>query len=139
MQLDKQKKCLINLANLHELQLEGPEVREQAAQLRAALYSLASSAAGGGREAPDACAICTLPVTPLAASEGDDGRLLVLGCAHCFHFKCYEGWSEQEAATCPSCKQPDEPLVLPIAAQQAACSKQQQAQPSASSSQQVAA
>jgi hypothetical protein len=62
--------------------------RAQAAQQRAGLYRL--TAAHAGRDAPEACGVCCEAIAPLAATQGEADKLLVLGCAHCFHYR-WEG------------------------------------------------
>lgn len=101
---EKAAKCLINLANLQELQLTGDAARADAAASRARLYAARPSGA------PDACAACAAPLAPLAPTSGDDDRLLLLGCLHCLHLRCYEAWSEEHDVGCPACKpQPTTP------------------------------
>ncbi|WIA30554.1 hypothetical protein OEZ86_000637 [Tetradesmus obliquus] len=101
---DKVAKCLINLANLYELQIQHPAARANAAEQRKRLYAL-SAQQQLGRAVPETCSICCEPISPLQPTASDDQKLLLLGCLHCFHHKCWEGWSEKQS-TCPSCKQP---------------------------------
>ncbi|KAF6249422.1 hypothetical protein COO60DRAFT_970657 [Scenedesmus sp. NREL 46B-D3] len=101
---DKVVKCLINLANLYELQIQHPAARGTAAEQRQRLYAL-SVQQQLGRAVPETCSICCEPISPLSPTTDEDQKLLLLGCLHCFHHKCWESWSEKQS-TCPSCKQP---------------------------------
>jgi hypothetical protein len=66
-------------------QLTHPDSRANAAETRRALYKL--TAAHVGRDAPETCAICCDPISPLKTTQGAEQQLLLLGCAHCFHYK----------------------------------------------------
>jgi hypothetical protein len=65
--------------------LDDPESRQTAARVRAQLYHL--TAAHLRRDAPETCAICCEPLNALNATEGSEQQVLLLGCAHCFHYK----------------------------------------------------
>jgi hypothetical protein len=67
------------------LQLTHADSRAAAAEQRKLLYKLTS--AHVGRDAPETCVICCDPISPLKATHGSDEQLLLLGCAHCFHYK----------------------------------------------------
>ncbi|KAF8068437.1 hypothetical protein HT031_002126 [Scenedesmus sp. PABB004] len=98
---DKVAKCLVNLANLHELQLEHPDARRQAAEQRKRLFGL-KAAAALGRDAPAACPVCREPVAPGEATPPGGRALLLLGCLHLLHRDC---WDAAEATSCPACCQ----------------------------------
>jgi hypothetical protein len=66
-------------------QLDHPDSRATAADMRRVLYKL--TAAHVGRDAPETCAICCDPISPLKATKGSEQQLLLLGCAHSFHYK----------------------------------------------------
>jgi len=68
------------------LQLQEAGSRAAAADQRRQLYRLTS--AHVGRDAPETCAICCEAISPLQATQGEEQQLLLLGCAHCFHYKC---------------------------------------------------
>lgn len=67
------------------LQLTMPEARLAAAEQRKLLYKLTS--AHVGRDAPETCAICCEAINSLKVTTGSEQQLLLLGCAHCFHYK----------------------------------------------------
>lgn len=100
--LCQRRRSLILFALLCMLQIQHPSARANAAEQRKRLYTL-SAQQQLGRAVPETCSICCDPIAPLSAS--DDQKLLLLGCLHCFHHRCWEGWSEKQS-TCPSCKQP---------------------------------
>lgn len=68
-----------------ETQLTHADSRANAAEQRRALYVLTS--AHVGRDAPETCAICCESISPLKATQGAEQQLLLLGCAHCFHYR----------------------------------------------------
>lgn len=79
----------MNLANLYEnIDDRGRPARETAAELRQDFYQ--SLARTSGRLTPSTCSICleddpTPELQPEAATEGVDGKLVILPCSHCFH------------------------------------------------------
>lgn len=78
--------CHSNLANIYEYAFKGRSNRVTAAGHRRGLYQ--SLARTSGRSMPSQCSICLMDIDPAAATEGDDGELEILTCAHCYHRKC---------------------------------------------------
>eukprot|EP00775_Hariotina_reticulata_P000775 gene775-1087_t len=72
--VEKMAKCLINLANLYELQMPGTSARGHAAEQRQRLYELASQQLG--RDVSSTCSICCEPIDPLQPTEGEEQQLL---------------------------------------------------------------
>lgn len=101
---EKTAKCLVNLHNMAEMQMEDAEL---ALQYRTKL--LAYLRHHQMQPQADTCTVCHEPLHPDKRSD-KASRLLILPCLHCHHDACFlkanEGKEAGQAPACPMCKQP---------------------------------
>jgi tetratricopeptide (TPR) repeat protein len=100
---DKLSRCLMNLSNMHELQLSK---KAEACVYRKKLVGLYKEHMPE-RAIPCECPVC-LEALDVDEETSDEHSIMILGCYHMLHNSCWDKWCAEkgEGAECPHCKQP---------------------------------